>query len=364
MSLSQEPTPLRVGVVGLGFAGSTHLAAYQKIPGVEVVALAGLETERLHALADSHGVEHRYERWEDLVARDDLDIVSVGTPTYLHEPVTVAALASGAHVLCEKPLARTAEEGKRMVDAAVAAGRVLHIAFNHRRRGDVDVLKHQIDAGALGRIYYAKAHWRRRNGIPGMGSWFTDAEMAGGGPLIDLGVHMLDMALFLLGEPRVLSVSASTFAELGPRGLGGRVDVGKTQVAAAYGVEDLATAFLRLEGGATLLLETSWASYRRPGDNFGVELFGSDGGAMVDVEDYTHSDTLRIYTDVAGVPAEVRPAVTKGEGHLAVVREFIDAVRGGDWSAHVGRDALTRARIIDACYRSALEGREVAVEAD
>src|SRR5690606_33761786 len=127
----------------------------------------------------------------------------------------------GRHVLSEKPLARSGDEAKTMVDAAVRAGRVLQTAFNHRRRDDVEVLKHQIDAGQLGKVYYAKAHWLRRNGIPGMGSWFTNREMSGGGPLIDLGVHILDMAMYLLGEPRVLTVSASTFAELGPRGLGG-----------------------------------------------------------------------------------------------------------------------------------------------
>lgn len=362
--MTAEDTPLRVGVVGLGFAGQTHVKSYLALPNVEVVALAGLETEVLQSFGDEHGIEHRYERWEDLVARDDLDVVSVCTPTHLHAPVAIAALENGAHVLCEKPLARTGSEGKEIVDAATKAGRVLHVAFNHRRRGDVDVLKHQIDAGQLGKIYYAKAHWLRRNGIPGMGSWFTNREMSGGGPLIDLGVHILDMAMYLLGEPRVLSVTASTFAELGPRGLGGSPYAAKHAVGSAYEVEDLASAFLRLDGGGTLLLETSWATFRRPGDDFGVELFGTDGGAKIGVENYTHEDTLRIYTDVGGVPAEVRPRVTRGEGHRAVVREFIDAIRGGDWSGHAGRHGLARTRIIDACYKSAQEGREVAVESD
>ncbi|HEY6739614.1 MAG TPA: Gfo/Idh/MocA family oxidoreductase [Actinopolymorphaceae bacterium] len=356
-----QTAPLRVGVIGLGFAGQAALEGFVKIPNVEVIALSGLEKDRLAELGDKHDIPHRYERWEDLIANDDLDAVSVATPTHLHAPVSIAALQAGRHVLCEKPLARTAAEGEAMVQAAVEAGRVLKVIFNHRERGDVTVLKQQIDVGQLGRVYYAKAHWMRRNGIPGMGSWFTNREMAGGGPLIDLGVHILDMALYLLGEPRVEAVSATTFAELGPRGLGGSVYSAKQQIGSAYEVEDLATAFLRLEGGAALQLETSWATFRRPGDSFGVELYGTDGGAEISVQNYAPDDTLRIFTDVAGVPAEVRPAVKRGRGHAAVVEDFVDIIRGGDWSAHVGREALKRARIIEACYTSALEGREVQI---
>lgn len=362
--MTNESAPLRVGVVGLGFAGRTHIKSYLDVPGVEVVAIAGLEPDLLKQVGDEHGIEHRFERWEDLLERTDLDAVSVATPTHLHAPVAIAALEKGRHVLSEKPLARSGDEAKTMVDAAVRAGRVLQTAFNHRRRDDVEVLKHQIDAGQLGKVYYAKAHWLRRNGIPGMGSWFTNREMSGGGPLIDLGVHILDMAMYLLGEPRVLTVSASTFAELGPRGLGGSPYSDKQMVGSAYEVEDLATAFLRLDGGGALLLETSWATFRKPGDDFGVELFGTDGGAKIAVENYAKEDTLRLYTDVAGVPAEVRPRVSRAEGHRAVVREFVETIRGGDWSSHVGREGLARTRIIDACYASAMEGREVAVVHD
>ncbi|MET9022883.1 Gfo/Idh/MocA family oxidoreductase [Actinopolymorpha sp. NPDC004070] len=353
--------PLRVGVVGLGFAGQAALKGYLALPDVEVVSLAGLEADRLAELGKEHSIPHLYERWQDLIARDDIDAVSVATPTHLHAPISVAALEAGKHVLCEKPLARSGEEAQTIVDAATKANRVLKICFNHRERGDVAILKQQLDAGQLGRVYYAKAHWMRRNGIPGMGSWFTNREMAGGGPLIDLGVHMLDMALYLLGEPRVLSASASTFSELGPRGLGGSQYAAKQTVGSAYEVEDLATAFLRLEGGGVLQLETSWATFRKPGDDFGVSLYGTDGGAEIGVENYASEDTLRIYTDVAGAPAEVRPRVVRGEGHRAVVRDFVGVIRGGDWSAHTGRDGLARARIIDACYLSSLEGREVPV---
>ncbi|TCC27444.1 Gfo/Idh/MocA family protein [Kribbella speibonae] len=349
---------LRVGVVGLGFAGRTALEAFSELPDVEVIGLAGLEKDILTSLGEKHGVPHLYERWEDLLETPGLEAVSIGTPTQLHAPIALAALQKGLHVLSEKPLARTVAEGTAMVEASKQAGRVLKVVFNHRERGDVAALKHQIDEGQLGRIYYAKAHWMRRNGIPGMGGWFTNRELSGGGPLIDLGVHILDMALHLMGEPQVSTVSANTFAELGPRGKGSR-DPNANTLGSAFEVEDLATAYLRLQGGGALQLETSWATYRAPGDNFGIELFGTDGGAKIEVQNYTNEDTLRIFTDVGGVPAEVKPATGAGLGHRAVVAEFVRIVKSGEWEGQNGSEALLRTEIIDACYASAKAGREV-----
>lgn len=352
---------LRVGVVGLGYAGEQHLKNFARIPGVEAVGLAGLEEERLRALGERYGVGTLYKSWEELVARDDLDIVSIGAPNHLHAPIAVAALEGGRHVLCEKPLARTGAEAAEIVQAARAADRAVHIAFTQRERGDVQALKRHIEEGNLGRIYHAKATWMRRNGIPGMGGWFTSKEMAGGGPLIDLGVHMVDMALYLMGNPEVESVSCATYAELGPRGRGGRADFGLMQGDSPYEVEDLATAFIRLSGGATLNLEAGWAAYRESSDDFGVTLYGTDGGAEMKVRNYGTKDTVRIYTDVAGVPAVVVPEIEPREGHHAVVRRFVETIRNGTWEGQHGEDGLDRALIIDACYASALEGREISL---
>ena len=359
MEEERDLKSLRAGVVGLGWAGEQHLKSYVGMPGVEVVALSGLEEDRLQALGKSYGVPDLYGDYEGLVARDDLDIVSVCTPNHLHTPIAVAALEGGKHVLCEKPLARTGAEAAEIVRAAREADHVVHVAFTQRERGDVQVLRRHVLEGNLGRVYHVKATWMRRNGIPGMGSWFTSKEMAGGGPLIDLGVHMLDMALYLLDEPEVESVSCATYAELGPQGRGGRGDTDKTIVGDAYEVEDLACAFIRLSGGATLNLEAGWAAYRESGDDFGVTLYGTDGGAEMKVKDYVTQDTLRIYTDVAGVPAVVSPEIPAREGHRSVVSRFVETVRSGDWKGHDGEEGLRRARVIDACYASALEGREV-----
>ncbi|WP_111324307.1 Gfo/Idh/MocA family protein [Thermosporothrix hazakensis] len=359
MEKELQRSPLRVGVIGLGFGGESALRAYKTLPDVEVIALAGQEEDRLAQLGKSFEIPHLYRDYSELLEHPDLDAVSVAVPNFLHAPVAIAALERGLHVLCEKPLARNTEEAEAMVRAATQANRVLQVVFNHRERGDIAVLKRYIDEGKLGKIYYAKAFWMRRRGIPGAGSWFVSKEKAGGGPLIDLGVHVLDLSLFLLNEPDVLTVSASTYSELGHRGLGFDARAFKSGAGHAYEVEDLASAFLRLSNGATLLLESSWATHSSAEDDFGVILYGTEGGAEIRVRNHAYQDTLRIYTDVAGVPAEVKPAVQRGEYHLAVVRSFVETIASGNWSLYNGSEGLKRTRIIDACYASALQGREV-----
>lgn len=354
--------PLRVGVVGLGWPGRVHIEAYQQIPGVQVAAIADIDESRLSEIGARYDVSRRFTEYRALIDQPDIDIVSVCTPNYLHAPVAIAAFEAGKHVLCEKPLARTTEEGRTIVQAAQTSGRALQVVFNQRVRSDVQTLKAYIDLGHLGRVYHTKAYWLRRNGIPGMGGWFTRHEMAGGGPLIDLGVHMLDMALYLLDEPRVLSVSAATYAELGIRGRGKRHAETRAQPSDHYDVEDLASAFIRLEGGGTLLLEASWATYRLDGDDFGLSLYGTDGGATIDVHNYDWRDTLRIFTDIAGSPADIHPQLYPVEGHLTVIRAFIDDLRGHNWSHLDGLAGLRRTQIIDACYRSAHEGREILLD--
>lgn len=355
--MSEPMDTLRVGIVGLGI-GRHHLRAYQQIPGIEIVAVADTDPKRLEEFGAANGIPNLYDDYKPLVARDDLDIVNVCTPNFLHAPVAVAAMESGKHVLCEKPLASNLADAEAMVATAARTGRALDVTFNHRQRADVQALKAYIDQGGLGRIYHTKAWWLRRNGIPGLGSWFTKKAMAGGGPLIDLGVHMLDMALYLLGEPRALAVSGAVYAELGPRGRGGS-GMQKQLVGSGYEVEDLASAFIRLEGNAALLLETSWATYRANNDEFGVTLYGTEGGAEIRVVNYVQGDTLMFYTDVAGLAVDIQPHLGKGEGHLASIRRFVDILRSGDWSSLDGREGLARTRIIDACYRSAAEGREI-----
>lgn len=354
---------LRVGVVGIGWAGQQHLEAYSRIPGVRVVALAAMEAEPLAKLQAEYDVPATYARWEDMLDAGGLDAISVAVPTFLHAPITVAALERGLHVLSEKPLAKDAVEGQAMVDAARRAGRVLDVAFNHRRRGDIGALKTVIDSGEIGRPYYAKAAWLRRKGIPTLGSWFTNPALAGGGPLVDIGVHVLDYSLHLLGEPTVVSVSATTHSELGPRGLGGNGSYRATSTEHRFEVEDFSSAFLRLEGGGALLIEAGWASYRNPDDEINFLVYGTDGGAELRVagDPMPEAGHLTVYKDTGEASADYAPVIGPNGMHQQVVEDFVSAVCSGpeEWARHDGSVALGRARIIDAAYRSARENREV-----
>ena len=270
-------------------------------------------------------------------------------------------------MLSEKPIALNGREADTMVRAARKADRVLDVAFNHRQRGDIQKLK-----GADRRRPRWAARTTRRPGgcaapaSPRVGSWFTRAELAGGGPLVDIGVHVLDWSLFLLGNPKVVAVSASTYDLLATNGFGGGSSSGYSGKsgaadgeAARFDVEDLASVFMRLEGGGTLLVEASWAAHRRDGDEFGITLYGTDGGAELIVDDYAPRGDLELFTDEDGKAVSRKVGVRPGRGHKAVVEQFVDKVRAGDWRGHDGAGAARLAHVVDACYRSAAEQREI-----
>jgi predicted dehydrogenase len=352
---------LRVGVIGCG-AGLFHLEGYAEEPRAKVVALAGLDADRCQSLARRFEIPRVFRDYQDLLAEDDIDAVSIAVPNSLHAPVAIAALEAGKHVLIEKPLARHTDEAERMVAAAKATGKILAVAFQRRTRHDVMLLRDEIAAGKLGNIYYAKAFWMRRQGIPGWGSWFTSKELAGGGPLIDLGVHVLDMALYVMGNPKVTAVSANTYAELGPHGKGdwpnpnGRF---QPQPHIGFEVEDLATAFLRLDTGATLLLETSWASFTEVNDAFGIQMYGSQGGGRIFSEGYADTETLTMFNDFGGTTTDSKPRLVSRKGHANIINGFVDGILEGKPVSPDGEEGLDRVRLIDAIYKSAECGKEI-----
>ena len=357
-----EREVIRVGVIGCG-AGIFHLQGYSNDPRVKVVALAGLDTDRCARLARDFEVPRVYTEYQELLADHDIDAVSVVVPNSLHLPVTRAAFESGKHVLVEKPLAGTSADGAEMVAEAKKHNKLLGIAFQRRWRHDVQIVKEQIESGAMGEIYYAKAYWMRRAGIPGWGSWFTSKQAAGGGPLIDLGVHVLDMALYMLGNPRIASVSAATYGHIGAKGKGNWLgSPARTGGSNTFEVEDLATAFLRFDNGGTLLLEAAWAAYTEMTDEFGVQLYGSDGGAKIHAKDYADVDTLQLFSDVADTANDSRPRLISRHGHSYITRNFVDAILNGTPVSPNGEEGLNRVRIIEAIYKSAETRREVALD--
>jgi predicted dehydrogenase len=250
-----------------------------------------------------------------------------------------------------------------MIEAARQANLVLGVVFNRRGRQDVEIVKREVERGNLGRIYHARAFWMRRSGIPGLGTWFTTKELSGGGALIDLGIHVLDMALWTMGNPTPRRVSAATYSALGPKGLGqwqgNRFPVIPGQ---AFDVDDFAAAFIRCDGDLTLQLDASWAAHTGHGDEFGISLLGDRGGAEIHARDYAQTGTLRLYGDIDGVPTVTEPVLVKRPGHAEVFRRFVDSVIDGTPMTPSGEEGLDRVRLIEAIYRSAALGREVDVE--
>lgn len=351
-----------VGVIGCGIA-KWHLEGFAADPRVDIIALSGLETDRCGELAQQFGVANVYADYRQLLDRPDISIVSIAVPNILHHQIGLDAIAAGKHVLMEKPLARNSREGQDLVDAARNAGVELGIIFNRRTRADMAVLRKHIQAGGLGDVYFAKAWWERRSGIPGLGSWFTSKNAAGGGPLIDLGVHVLDMVLWLMNDPEIVTVSASTYSEIGPQGKGNwggnRFKVTEQQ---PYEVEDLAVAFMRTATGASIFLEAGWAAYTGATDEFGVALRGDRGGADLRVKDYATVDTLTLYSDIDGTPVDAKPRLvdkSPAAGHIETISNFVDAVLSGTPANPSGEDGLIRTTVIDAIYRSAEERREI-----
>jgi len=341
-----------VGVIGLGI-GKLHLQGYSQSPNAEIVAVCDLIEEKTKKAAAQYGIENTCTDYRELLAMPGIDAVSVCVPNHLHAEMTIAAFEAGKHVICEKPLAMSPKEGEAMVAASKKAGKLFMTAFNNRFRGDTQTLKRFIQDGELGEIYFAKTGWIRRKGIPGFGSWFTTKSKSGGGPLIDIGVHVLDLTLWLMGNPKAISVTGSTYAMFGPKGEG-QGTWGTAEAGGGFDVEDLATAFIRLQGGATLLLEASWASHIK-GDAIYTNLMGTKGGAEL--------DPLRIYKDMEGAPVDITPACPdQGGGHLMEVMHFADCVANKKALISTGEHGLEIIRILDGIYKSAKTGKEVVLK--
>ncbi len=353
----------KVGVIGVG-VGSAHISGYLALPDAELVGICDTNPDRLKLAGETHGVPR--DRWfssvEELLAVPGLEAVSVTLPNQLHAPISIQALQAGKHVLCEKPLARTAAEAQSIVDAAAAANRMLMVCFNYRYRSDARWLKALSADGSLGEVYFAKAAWVRNTGIPGAGSWFTQKALSGGGPLIDLGVHVLDLTLWLMGHPTPVSVSGQTFSKFGPRGMKAWGNVSRPGAQGGFDVEDLAAGFVRFADGRALSIETSWASQTAAGrDDYSVTLYGDEGGGELAVRNYGQTDTVTFYTEQGGQPVDLRPKLIAGCGHQLACEHFVQSLRNGTAPDSPGEQGVTLMKIIDALYESARTGVEVRI---
>ncbi len=342
---------LRVGVVGLGM-GRNHISGYQAHPAAQVVALADPDPKRLAAIGDQYQVPGRYADAAAMLKAERLDVVSVATPNKFHKPLAIAALRAGCHVLCEKPMAMNAGEARAMLAAARTARRRIMINFSYRFTGPAIALKREAEAGVLGDVYFARTMWHRSRGIPGFGGWFGQKALSGGGPLIDLGVHRIDLALWLMGYPKPVWVTAGTYDAIGRRLAR---EAGKR-----FDVEDLATGFVRFANGATLAIEASWAVNRPEAESMETRLYGTRGGMVHHNVNQGYEFEGEVYTEQGGkVVARKAAAVHPPRG--GAMHHFIDAIVRRRPHMADGADGLTVMRLLDAIYASARRGAPVRV---
>lgn len=351
---------LRIGIIGSGgIAQSSHMKGYSTIPEkCEMVAVCDVNENTAKEAAAKFNVPHIFTNYRELLASGLVDAVSVTTPNKFHKEPTIDALKAGIHVLCEKPLAMNADEAREMCAAERESGKILQVALQSRFGGPGRFMKEFIDGGNLGDVYFARAQALRRRGVPGWGV-FIDREKQGGGPLIDIGVHILDFTLFLMGYPKPVSASGKTWDMMGKNpeltNLFGDYDRSK------FTVEDFAVGLIKFDNGAVISLESSFMANQSEIDIMKTQLFGTKAGAMVKpwgdkpIEIYSESNQQLFDMVPRNIPHVESP-------HTAEVVAFVDAILEGKPSPVPGLNGLILNAIFDALYKSSDTGNEEKVD--
>jgi predicted dehydrogenase len=343
---------VKVGFIGTGGIATRQAQRLADTAGVKIVAGCDVNPAALNKFADKYAVQGRYADYRKMLRSEELDAVSVCTPNYLHKDPTIAALKAGKHVMVEKPMAMNVREAQAMVDAAKKSKGKLTIGFQYRLSPAAQTLKRFIDAGQLGKVLFARCQCLRRRGIPSWGV-FGRKELQGGGPLIDLGVHVMECAHYLMGEPRPVAASAQTFTYLGNKPPAAEAPWGPWDWK-TYTVEDLAIGLIRFDNGAVMSVEASFVAYLEK-DIFNVHLMGDKGGCVL--------DPPTVFKDEAGTMVNVQPAhVGKWQAMDQKMDDWIASVRGERPSRCPGVAGLVIQKMLDALYRSAELGREVAIK--
>ena len=350
---------VKVGIIGTGSISNFHLQAYQKLDNVEVVAVCDLNKERVENYAKKYKIKNVFIDYHEMFKMKDLDAVSVTTWNSGHASISMAALEAGKNVLCEKPLAMNAQEAEKMVETAKKTGKLLMVGFVRRFGENTRLLKKSVENEELGTIYYAKTGVIRRWGNPG--GWFADKKCSGGGPVIDLGVHVIDLVRYLTGKPNPISVMASTFNRLGMKSeMKGITKYCSADHSDYNDVEDAATALIKFNNGLTLFFETSWVLHTSKKEEIYLNLYGDKAGAQMEPEIEYYEEKNHYFTDVKPV---IDPAASSFEHNFnEEIEHFLDCVQNNRECLNPAEDGLVLMKILDAIYESAKTGHEVIIK--
>lgn len=361
---------LRVGLIGTGMiCNIAHMPAWKALPDdVEVVAAADIVASHARGTAEAHGIPYWTDDPQRMLDTQDLDIVSVCAPNSYHKPWTLAALKAGAHVLCEKPVATGYQDAAEMFAAAEKAGRQLLVGQCLRFRSENQAAKSFVESGLLGETYYAEAGAMRRRGVPEWGL-FHMKEHSGGGPIFDIGVHALDLVLWLIGSPRVVAVSGATYTRianqdeglvksLADSGAPDGVPEARPYDYREFDVEDLGVGMLRLENGMTIVIRASWAA-NIPEGTGNTFILGTRAGLAL--------NPVRLLGTVGRYQADITPHIPGRDepfatGHIREAAHLVRAIRGEQELMVKKDEVLNVIHALEGLYRSAERGEEIQLD--
>lgn len=347
---------IKVGLIGAGSIANFHIHGYKCCKDAQVTAVCDLNKARAQEFAKKYDIPAVYTHYSEMLAKEDLDAVSVATWNNAHAGASIAALNAGKHVLCEKPLAMNSQQAQEMLDASIANNKLLMVGFVRRFAQNTTALKAFISAGDLGEIYSAKVNMVRRWGNPG--GWFSDKSRSGGGALIDLGVHIIDLARYLSGNPLPVSVYAATFSKLGIKpDIVGAEKYTTVEQSNFCDVEDAATALIRFDNGMVTYVNVTWVE--NANDEMFIHFSGSKGGARLE-------PVLEIYHDKHNYLTNTKPnlkyqGIDMNDIFEKETAHFIDCIKNNTDCICPAQDGLWLMKILDAIYKSAATGHEVII---
>ncbi len=344
------------------FIGAGQIAYYAadsllKNAHAKLVAFQDLNAERVATIAKKYGATP-YATAKELLLDPNVDAVYIATPNKFHVPLAKQALEAGKHVILEKPFAMDAVEAEETIQLARKVGKVFTVGMNQRFTADSQKIKYLVDKGTLGEIYHAKAYWIRRTGIPKLGTWFGSMELAGGGSLYDIGVHMLDLCLYTMNNFAPVSVVGATYTKFGNRGLGEGGWGMSDRSNVTFDVDDFASAFIRFANGATVAIDTTWACHTHTGNRDNVEFFGTEAGASI--------RPARLYR-AGNTPESKYEVIDEVAAPLAMEHQdrfhnFVNHLRGEENLVTTPEQALVVQKILDGIAVSSRTGREVRLD--
>lgn len=338
---------LSIGVIGCGSIGRHHLKQLGNLDEARVTAACDVDPGSLEAFGREAGLtsDALYGNYVDLLESGDVEAVVICLPNRFHSPVALEAFKRGLHVFCEKPIAMNYGEAKKMVAASERHGLKLQIGLQNRFKGESRALKEVVDNGVLGDTYYAKCGWLRRSGLPPWGSWFMRRRASGGGPIMDIGVHVLDLTFWLTSNFTPRSVYASSYSKLAPR-----LAEGKSGV---YDVEDLASALIKMEDGSTVMFEASWVTHIE-GPRFYVEVMGETAGLDL--------GSATVFTTEDGEQVDRKIPFLETNPYLEEMRHFADCVVNDREPLTRPGEMLGLQKTLDMITLSSMEDRVVTAD--